>query len=195
MIKGSEKRHLQHSVNPVFVDRWSPRAMSGEAVGEQELMTLFEAARWAPSSFNAQPWRMIYARRDTPHWPTFFGWLGERNQSWAKHAAALVLFVSSRVNEKTKEPSRTHSFDAGAAWANFALQGSMLGLAVHGMQGFDYERSRKELQIPESFNVEMMVAVGRPASPQTLPEPLRTMESPNDRRPLAQTICEGRFGF
>jgi nitroreductase len=195
MIKGSEKRHPQHSVNPLFVDRWSPRAMSGETVSEQELMTLFEAARWAPSSGNAQPWRMIYARRDTPHWPVFLGLLGERNQAWAQHAGALVLFASSRVNEAMKEPSRSHSLDTGAAWENFALQGYLLGLAVHGMQGFDYERARTELQIPESFNVEMMAAVGRPGSVERLPEPLKARESPNDRRPLAQTICEGKFGF
>lgn len=195
MIKGSEKRHPQHPVDSLFVDRWSPRAMSGEEVSEQELMTLFEAARWAPSSFNAQPWRMLYARRNTSHWPVFFGLLGERNQAWVQHAGALVLFVSSRMNETTKEPSRTHSFDAGAAWENFALQGSLLGLAVHGMQGFDYERARRELQVPESYAVEMMAAVGRPGSPDTLPEPLRARESPNDRRPLAQTICEGKFAF
>lgn len=195
MIKGSEKRKPSHPVNPLFVDRWSPRAMTGEEVTEQELMSMFEAARWAPSSFNAQPWRMLYARRNTQHWPVFFDLLYEKNQSWARNAGVLVLFVSNHINETSKKPSITHSLDTGAAWENFALQGALLNLAVHGMQGFDHERARAALQIPDTFTTEMMAVVGRPASPEILPEELRVRETPNDRRQLSQTVCEGPFVF
>ena len=88
MIKGSEKRKADHPIDKLFLDRWSPRAMTGETVSDNDLMSLFEAARWAPSSYNHQPWRMLYARRDSEHWPLFFDLLVEFNQSWAKNAGA-----------------------------------------------------------------------------------------------------------
>jgi nitroreductase len=142
MIKGSEKRKADHPIDKIFLDRWSPRAMTGEAVSQEDLMTLFEAARWAPSSYNNQPWRILYARRDTQHWPLFFDLLVEFNQSWAKNAGALVLFISRTHFDFNGEPAVTHSFDTGAAWENLALQGWLKGLVVHGMQGFDYDRAR-----------------------------------------------------
>jgi nitroreductase len=195
MIKGSEKRKADHPIDDIFLNRWSPRAMTGEPISEEELMVLFEAARWAPSSYNNQPWRFLYARRDSVHWQTFFGLLVEFNQSWAKNASALVLFISATHFEFNGEPSVTHTFDTGAAWENLALQGSLRGLVVHGMQGFDFERARITLNIPAEFAVEAMAAVGRPADPETLPEKLREKETPSDRRKLDQTICEGPFRF
>ena len=197
MQDGSEsrKQQAQHTVDELFLDRWSPRAMSGEAVSEGELMTLFEAARWAPSSYNNQPWRLLYARRDTEHWATFFGLLVEGNRAWAKDAAALLLFVSKETFDFNGQPYPTHSFDAGAAWENLALQATKLGLATHGMQGFDYERARAELNIPEGFRVEAMIAVGRPGDPARLPERLREREAPSGRKPLSEITCEGRFNF
>lgn len=193
VIKGSEKRRADHPVDALFVDRWSPRAMSGEPMPNEELLVLFEAARWAPSSYNNQPWRMLYAHRDTAHWPRFFGLLGEKNQSWCRHASALVLFISKTTFDHNGRPCITHSFDTGAAWENFALQGHLKGYVVHGMQGFDYERAKQELGIPEEYRVEAMVAVGYPEDPAVLPDDLRKAEFPNDRRPLQKTICEGRF--
>ncbi|MFL6333713.1 MAG: nitroreductase family protein [Pyrinomonadaceae bacterium] len=197
MIDGSESR-MQDAQNPVdelFLDRWSPRAMSGEGLSEQELMTLFEAARWAPSSYNNQPWRILYARRDTGQWETFFNLLVEGNRAWAKGAAALLLFVSKETFDFNGKPSPTHSFDAGAAWENLALQATMLGLVTHGMQGFDYDRARTELNIPEGFRVEAMIAVGRPGDPAQLPEPLRAREAPSGRKALSEITCEGAFNF
>jgi len=179
----------------LLLDRWSPRAMSGEEIAEQDLMRLFEAARWAPSSFNAQQWRALYARRGTEYWPVFFGLLVEANKSWAKNAAALVLFISRKTFDYNNEPSITHSYDAGAAWENFALQGFRQGLVVHGMEGFDYERARVQLRIPDQFQVEAMAAVGKPGAKEVLPERLQKRESPNDRRKLTESICEGPFRF
>jgi nitroreductase len=195
MIEGSEMRKAEHEVDELFLDRWSPRAMSGEPVTKEELLTLFEAARWAPSSFNNQPWRILYARRDTEHWPVFLGLLVEGNRSWAKDAAALLLFVSKETFDHNSKPYPTHSFDTGAAWENLALQATLGGLVTHGMQGFDYERARTELNIPEGFRVEAMVAVGRPGDPATLPEKMRERETPSGRKPLSEITREGPFSF
>ena len=194
-MKGRDARHAEYPVDPLFLDRWSPRAMSGEGIADAELRTLLTAASWAPSSYNAQPWRMLYAHRATPAWPRFFDLLTEGNKLWAHNAAALVLFVSKRVNDVSGRPSATHSFDTGAAWGYFALQAHMRGYAAHGMQGFDYARARQELGIPEIFHVEAMAAIGRPASKESLPAQLQERERPNSRRPLAETACEGAWSL
>ena len=195
MIKGSDIRQPDHPIATLFLDRWSPRAMSGEPVTGEELMRLFEAARWAPSASNTQPWRMLYAHRDTAHWPLFFDLLVERNQLWCRNAAVLVLFVSKRTNVKTGKPMLTHTYDTGAAWACFALQGVMNGLVIHGMRGFDAARARETLGLPEDFDVEAMAAVGRPGRTEDLPDLFHAGETPNSRRPLAETVCEGPFAF
>ena len=194
MITGSEKRQADHPVERIFVDRWSPRAMSGEEIPNDELLTLFEAARWAPSSGNNQPWRMLYAPCRSRHWPLFFDLLVESNRVWCARAAALVVIISKTTFENGK-PCRTHSYDSGAAWMSLTLQGSLLGLVVHGMQGFDYDRARIDLGIPEEFQVEAMAAIGRPGRREDLPEQLQARETPNDRRPLAQSVCEGPFSL
>ena len=193
LIKGSAVRKPDHPIEPVLLDRWSPRAMSGEEISQEELMRLFEAARWAPSSFNAQQWRALYARRNTETWQTFFDLLVEANKAWAKNAAVLILFISRRFFDHNNEPSVTHSYDCGAAWENLALQGCQQGLVVHGMEGFDYERARTELRVPDEFQVEAMAAVGKPGSKESLPEKLKARESPNQRRKLSESVFEGPF--
>jgi nitroreductase len=193
MIKGSEIRKADYPIDPIFLDRWSPRAIADEVLTESELLTLFEAARWAPSSFNGQPWRILYARRKTEHWSLFFDLLVEFNQGWAKNAAALALFISKTTFDHNGEPARTHSFDAGAAWANLALQGSLKGLVIHGMQGFDYEKAKADLKIPDGYHIEAMVVIGKPGKKEDLPEKLQERESPSDRRKLSETIFEGPF--
>jgi nitroreductase len=194
MLKGSEKRQSDHPVEQVFVDRWSPRSMSGEEISNEELLTLFEAARWAPSSMNNQPWRMLYATRTSQHWPLFFDLLMESNKVWCAKAASLVVVISKTAFENGK-PCRTHSYDSGAAWMSLALQGSLLGLVVHGMQGFDYDRTRDALGIPAEFQVEAMAAIGRPGRVEDLPEQLKARETPNERRPISMSICEGLFAL
>lgn len=194
MIKGGEIRQAAHPVAPLFVDRWSPRAMSGEQISNEELLTLLEAARWAPSSMNNQPWRMLYACRNSEQWPLFFDLLVDSNKVWCINAAVLLVVIS-KTSFETGKPCRTHSFDSGAAWMNLALQGSLLGLVVHGMQGFDYERARTVLNMPDDYQVEAMAAIGRPGRVEDLPEPLQAREKPNDRRPLEQSVCEGPFSL
>jgi nitroreductase len=193
MIKGSKKRNADHPIDSLFLDRWSPRAMSGEPITDEELFTLFEAARWAPSSFNNQPWRMLYAKRDTSHWLLFLDLLVEFNQSWAKNAAALVVFISKTTFDHNGEPAATHSFDTGAAWAYLALQGSARGLVVHGMQGFDYDKARTALNVPDGFQVEAMAVIGKPGRHEDLPAKLQERETPSDRRKLTETVFEGPY--
>lgn len=193
MIKGSEKRKARYPIDKLFLDRWSPRAMSGESIAEEELLLLFEAARWAPSSYNNQPWRMLYARRDTEHWSLFFDLLVEFNKTWAKNAAALIVFISKTTFDHNGEPAVTHSFDTGAAWENLALQASLKNLVVHGMQGFDYEKAKTALKIPDDFRVEAMVVIGKPGKKEDLPQGLQERETPNDRRSLSEIAIEGPF--
>lgn len=188
----SEPRVPAHPIDPLFVRRWSPRAMSGAPLSESELMTLFEAARWAPSAFNAQPWRFLYARRDTPHWVRFLSFLNERNAPWCARAAALVVVLSRKTTDAGAE-NWTAAFDTGAAWMSLALQGTLSGLVVHGMAGFDYDRAQAELGIPADWDVQCMVAIGRPGDPALLPEKLQAREVPSLRRPVGESAFEGGF--
>jgi nitroreductase len=194
-IDAGAHREAAHGVEPVFVRRWSPRAMSGKEISDEQLRRLLEAARWAPSSYNEQPWRFIYARRDTEHWQTLFDLMIEFNQQWASKAAVLFVVVSKRMFAHNGKPNGCHSFDSGAAWQNLALQGSMMGLVVHGMAGFDAEKARRSLHIPDDYAVEAMIAVGRPGRTEDLPESMREREVPSDRKPLAEIACEGSFSF
>ena len=189
----STYRQPEYAVEALFVNRWSPRAMSGEALSETELMTLFEAAKWAPSSYNNQPWRFLYAKRDTPHWSRLFDLLIPGNQQWAKNAAVLVVIVAKTTFDRDGSPAITYAFDTGAAWANLALQATARGLVAHGMQGFDYDQARQVLQVPDEFAVQAMVAIGRPGDKQALPERLRQREVPSGRKPLAEIVFEGAF--
>jgi nitroreductase len=194
-MNGSEVRKPEYKIDKRFLDRWSPRSFSPEPLSDADLFPLFEAAKWAPSSFNGQPWRFLYARRDTENWPLFLGFLVEFNQSWAKNAAVLVVMVSRITFEHNNDPSLTHTFDAGAAWGYLALEGSMRGLAVHGMEGFDYDRARRDLQVPPDYEVHAMAAIGKPGPKSALPPKLQEREQPNDRKKLAEIICEGKFRF
>jgi nitroreductase len=185
-------RKPENDVHEIFISRWSPRAMSGEEIDEATLKTLFEAARWAPSANNNQPWRFIYARRNTPHWETFFNLLAEGNQIWAKNAAVLIVVISKTTFDSGK-PARTHSYDAGAAWVSLALQGSLKNLVVHGMQGFDYDRAKKELQVPDDYSVEAMIAIGRHGKKEDLPDYQQEREFPSSRKSIAEIAMEGIF--
>lgn len=188
-----ENRKTGYSINPMIQNRWSPRSMTGEPISDEELMSLFEAARWAPSSYNNQPWRFLYAKRDTEQWPLFFNLMGEFNQSWTKNAAVLLVMVSGKFFEHNGKPSVTHSYDTGAAWMSLCLEGSSRGLVVHGMEGFDYAKAQKDLNVPDSFEVLAMAAIGKKAAKENLPEELQKREVPSPRKPLKDIIMEGKF--
>ncbi len=191
------QRVADHEIDPLFLQRWSPRAFTGEAISQAELSTLFEAARWAPSAYNAQPWRFLYARRDTPHWEKFIGLLVPFNQSWAIRAAALAILVSNSEFQPPgadqPAPLRSHSLDAGAAWAQLALQAARSGWYAHGMAGFDAERAAVELNVPAGYRVEIAIAIGRLGDKAILPEALQAREQPSGRKPVTEFAFEGGF--
>lgn len=186
-------RKAEYPIDEIFINRWSPRAMSGEGVSKEELMSLFEAARWAPSSFNGQPWRFLYAFRDTEHWERFFNLLVEGNKKWAKNAGVLVVILSRKKFEYNNKPSKTHTFDTGSAWENLALQASKKGLVAHGMEGFDYDKAREVLEIPDDYNIEAMIAIGRKGNIEDLPESLKEVEKPSNRKKVSEIAFEGNF--
>ena len=167
--------------------------MTGEEISDAEWKSLLEAARWAPSSYNAQPWRFIYAKRNTPAFQTFVDLLVDFNKQWAPKAAVLCVIVSRTVTEKSKKPARTHAFDAGAAWENLALEASSRGLVAHGMEGFDYDKAKKELHIPEEYEVRAMFAVGKKGPKEALPPELQEREAPSDRKKIEEFAMEGKF--
>ncbi|MBI2933500.1 MAG: nitroreductase family protein [Planctomycetes bacterium] len=188
-------RASDYDILPLFLNRWSPRSMTGETIEDDALFALFEAARWAPSSFNAQLWRFIIARRQNKEeFDRFVGLLVPGNAVWANRAAVLVVVTSRKLFERNDKPSVTHAFDAGAAWENLALEAARRGLVTHGMEGFDYERARRELGVPDDFDVHAMIAIGKRAPKEQLPEKYQAMEQPNARRPLREIVFEGGFG-
>ncbi|MDO3508893.1 nitroreductase family protein [Ralstonia pseudosolanacearum] len=133
------ERIADHPIDPLFLARWSPRAYDARLMQHADLLCLLEAARWAPSAYNHQPWRFLYARRDDAHWADFLDLLVSANGAWAQHAAALVFVLSDtrlgRDGAVDAVPSRSHSFDAGAAWAQLALQALRLGYHARAMAG------------------------------------------------------------
>ena len=189
-------RSADHPVDPLFLERWTPRAFDGSQIPEEDLLTLFEAARWAPSAFNSQPWRFLYALRGGPDWERFLDLLVPFNRSWAQSASVLIYILSDSLpftDKGSGEPtgSHTHSYDAGAAWACLALQASLMGYQAHGMSGVDFERARIELSVPERYRIEAAAVVGRIGDPATLPEKLQAREFPSGRRPVAELAFRG----
>jgi nitroreductase len=180
-------------INPLILNRWSSRSMSGEELDNEEIMSLFEAARWAPSSYNNQPWRFIYAKRNTEHWNRFFNLLDDGNRTWAKNSALLVVVISRKNFEYNEKPARTHQFDAGSAWENLALEAFSRGIVAHGMQGFDYDKARTDLEIPTDFEVMAMIAIGKKGPRESLPLELQEKEKLTDRKPLKDIVMEGIY--
>jgi nitroreductase len=192
-------RTAAYPIEPIFLERWSPRAFTGMVLTKLDLLTMLEAARWAPSSNNAQPWRFLFALRGSPDWQRYLDLLVPSNRSWAAQASALVYFFS-KTNMQARDgsgevPSLTHSFDAGTASGFMALQAHRMGWSVHGMAGFDHQRSIETLNIPEGYMAEAAFAIGKPGDPVILPEVLRLRERPSDRLPLAAIAIEGRYPF
>ncbi|MBV4534968.1 MULTISPECIES: nitroreductase family protein [Pseudomonas] len=186
-------RIADYAINEQFINRWSPRAFTAEPISEDILLSFLEAARWAPSAYNSQPWRFLYARRDTPNWERYLELLVPFNRSWAQQASALVLIISKTSFDD--KPALWHTFDTGSAWGHLALQASISGWHTHGMAGFDQELARKELKIPEGYDLHAMVAIGKLGDKATLAEALQAREVPSPRRPLSELAAEGDFSL
>jgi nitroreductase len=193
----SNHRQSEYNVDPIFLDRWSPRAFDGSAMPKDDLLTILDAGHWAPSAFNYQPWRFVYGLKGTPEFEKLLGLLNEFNQGWAKTASALVFVISdtlSRPADGSEAKSyRSHSFDAGAAWGLLSLQAVKLGYFAHAMTGVDFDRAMTELNVPEGFHINAAVAIGTRGDLSVLPESLRARETPNSRKPLGEVALEGGF--
>ena len=187
----SNGRTADHPIASLFLDRWSPRSFTSEPIADDTLATLFEAARWAPSSSNQQPWRFLYAKRDTPDWALFYDPLFDGNKGWVAGASALVGILSKRViaakGDRPERENYNHSFDTGAAWAHLALQASLLGWTAHAMGGFDLPRAIKDLGIPDDYRLECIVAIGRYVAPA------ENTAQPNTRSPQSSFVRAGTF--
>jgi nitroreductase len=195
-VTESNNRHSEHPINAFFLDRWSPRAFTGEAMSRETMLTILDAAHWAPSSGNNQPWRFIYALRETEEFAVLLNILSPGNRRWAQNASALIIFVSRtyRVSKDgDRKPAYTHSFDTGAAWFSIACQAMKLGYHAHGMEGMDRDKAVQVLGIPEGYRVEAAAAIGKIAPKETLPEDLREREVQSQRKPLSEVAFEGRF--
>lgn len=188
-------RTSTYPILALLLSRISSRAFSEDRLTEEELMSLFEAARWAPSSYNNQPWRFVYARRGETEWDTLFNVLVDFNKSWCKNADTLVAVISSNQFEHNHKPSRTSQFDAGAAWMSLALEAHARNIIAHGMEGFDYDALRKSLHIPDSYTINAMIAIGKAGDKEELPKELKEKETPSNRKPLSEIVAKGKFSF
>ena len=181
------------NLNPMFIDRWSPRAFSPDPLSKEEIETLFEAARWAPSCFNEQPWVFLYAQKEEDL-KKFRSILAEKNRVWANGAPVLAFILARRAFRHNGKPNRWAQFDAGSAWMSLALQAHSMGLVVHAMGGFDEQKVYDLLSVPREDYVAMAaVAIGGNGSSDLLPDELREREVPSQRVPLAEVLKEGSF--
>jgi nitroreductase len=185
-------RTSEFPIEKQFLDRWSPRAFSDRPVTEEQVMTVLEAARWAPSASNLQPWRFFYGIRGEPEFDTLLSLLVPFNEGWAKNAGALI-FITSVTSFDGSRQNITHSFDAGSAFMSLSLQAHSMGLVAHGMAGVEFQKVAVVLALPENLKVEAAVAIGYQGEVSTLPDALQKREGPSQRQPLADMVFKGHF--
>jgi nitroreductase len=183
-------------LQPLIRDRWSPRAFADKPVPPDVLRSLFEAARWAPSSNNQQPWIYIVATKDDPvNFDKVLSTLVEFNVGWAKHAPVLALSVAQIKVPKDGSPNRVALHDVGSASAQLTFEAVAHGLFVHQMAGFDPEKARRVFSIPQDWEPVAAMAIGYPGDPQKLPDRLRDRElAPRTRKPLSEFVITGTWG-
>lgn len=192
----TERQEAHIRVEPLIVQRWSPRSFDGSDMPMEDLEVIFEAAGWAPSAFNIQPWTFLYARRGDENWDKFLPLLIEFNQSWAQNASVLIFVVSDKYqrNGEEKSSNHSHSFDAGAAWMAMALQATAMGYHTHGMTGVEFGKAEKALGITDDYRLEAAVAIGRQDAKDKLPEGLQKKEAPSGRKPISEFVINGPMG-
>jgi nitroreductase len=185
-----------YPINELLSRRWSPRAFDRKLVHADVLRSLFEAARWAPSSSNEQPWAYLVATRDNAEeFAKMTSVLVEFNAGWAKHAPVLALAVAKLAFAKTGTPNRNSHYDTGAATALLSVEATARGLFVHQMAGFDPEESRRVFAIPAGWEAIAAMAIGYPGDPKSLPQPYKDRElAPRERKPLSEFVMTGQWG-
>lgn len=176
-------------VSDLILKRRSLRAFSNAPLTEEQITTLFEAARWAPSSVNEQPWQYIYATQGEALWKIIFDMLNEGNRIWAKNAPLLVVSLARTTFSRNGRPNPSAMYDLGGANATLSLQATAMGLNVHQMGGFDHEGLRNALRVPADLEPGVVMAIGFPGNPDQLPEALQERErQPRVRRPIRDFV-------
>lgn len=185
----------EYPVHDLIQSRWSPRAFGDRSVEPEKLLSLLEAARWAPSSYNYQPWSFIVATKDdATEYNRLLSTLVEFNQGWAKNAPVLILAVAKIRNDDGKT-NRHALHDVGLALENLIIQATSLGLFAHQIAGFNVDTAREVYQIPEDYEPATVVTIGYPGDPQSLPDGLRDRElAPRVRKPLTEFVFTGQWG-
>ena len=186
-----------HPILKSMARRWSPRAFDGRSVEVDKLCSLFEAARWAASSFNEQPWRFILANKQQPdEYDKALSCLVETNQSWAQSSPVLVLTFSKKTFSKDGKPNRVALHDLGLAVGNLSIQATEMGLSLHQMAGINRDRVCQEYNVPEDFEPQTAIAIGYGGDPKNLPEGWmrNAEESPRQRMDFAAFVFTGKFG-
>jgi nitroreductase len=190
-----KQAHSEDGVLPIFLERWSPRAFADRDVAEEDLRKVFEAARWAPSSSNEQPWRYVVGMRGTETHEKVLQSLVPGNQVWAQKAPVLILGLAKTRFSHNNSPNSYAVHDMGAASAHLVLQAAAQGLTAHQMAGFDREKARTLLGIPEGYEFGSAIALGYQGEPETLPneELIKRESAPRQRKPLGEFVF-GKWG-
>ena len=194
----ANNRKANYFIDPIFLERWSARSFTGETMPEEDLLTMFEAARWSQSSGNGQPWRFSYTLRTEPNWQQYVDFLVEGNSAWAQNASALVICISKlrnhQVDGSEPKPIRTHSLDLGASMQSFTLQARMMDYIAHPMAGIHADKIREALGFDaEDYVAEAAIAIGRLAPPEMLSERFRGREIQSQRKPMSEILFKGKF--
>jgi nitroreductase len=183
-----------YPVHALIQNRWSARAFAEKPITTEEIHTILEAASWAPSAMNEQPWHYSYAQKGTPGFEAMWECLLPGNQPWTKHAATLVLCISNRTFETTGQPNHYHLHDAGLANANLLFQATSMGIYGHIMGGFDRDKVKETFGLTENEEAVCVIALGYLGSSEQLPEPFKSRElGQRTRKPLLQVAREVSF--
>jgi len=191
-----KKASPDHPIHNLLTARWSPYAFDNRPVSDADLCAVFEAARWAPSSYNEQPWSYIVAKRENPEeFQVLLSCLVEANQVWAKAAPVLALGIVRLRFVRNDKPNRAAVHDLGLAAGNLLVEATARGLSVHQMIGIVPEKAREVYEIPEGSEAWTGLAIGYPGDPDRLPEPLKDRHmAPRQRKPLREFVFSGKWG-
>lgn len=194
-LEDGKHAELDARIPTVIRNRWSPRAFLDRPVPGDHLRLVLEAASWAPSSYNEQPWRFFVGQNGDETYQKIFASLGDFNKTWAKHAPVLLLSVAKKAFSSSGEPNRFALHDAGAAWTTLALAATALGLHTHGMGGFDPDAARASLAVPEEFEIGAAIALGYFGDHAKLDGAMLEREAmARKRKPLEEIVFAGSFG-
>lgn len=192
MTDVNQFRKTRYDIDPIYIKRWSPRSFSNQKVSEEVLSSVFEAARWAPSAANVQPWRFVFASTEQDK-ETFLSFINEGNVVWCKNAPVLIAVISKMEEERFGGNNPAHAFDTGTAWGFLSLEAARKGLITHAMGGFNKEKAKEALSIPNGYQVHAIVALGYQGEKSSLEEAYQKREVPSPRNEVETFVSEGVF--